>query len=306
MATSPERWEGLVSRYMAWLRDVRNLSQHTVRAYGGDLDTFWDWCRREGVDPLGASHRRLRGYVADAVAARYAERTINRRLSAVRRFYEWLEREGEVATSPFASLPGRKRSKTLPRTMSNSDVERLIDSCDVTTTEGLRDAALIETLYATGARISEVAALACDDIEFPSAQVRLFGKGRKERIVPLYDRALEVLRDYLAKARPKLLARRKGEGATNALFVSTRGNPMSADALRVRFERCVRDAGLEGDLTPHAMRHTYATELLGGGADLKTVQELLGHESLATTQIYTHLSIERLKLATRLAHPRAE
>ena len=306
MTTSPERWEDLVERYATWLSGVRNLSPHTLRAYRGDLESFGRWCLGEGVDPLGASYRRLRGFFADLVQARYADKTINRRLSAVRAFYEWLEREGEIESSPFSSMPGRKHTKTLPRTMSNEDVDALIDSCDATTIEGKRDAALIELMYATGARISEVAALVPADIDFALGQVRLFGKGRKERIVPVYGRALSALKEYLSVARPQLVACRREGPPTEALFVSTRGNAMSADALRKRFERQIALAGLEGDLTPHAMRHTFATELLTGGADLKTVQELLGHESLATTQIYTHLSVERLKRATRLAHPRAE
>ena len=144
------------------------------------------------------------------------------------------------------------------------------------------------------------------DLDFAQAQVRLFGKGSKERVVPVYARALDVVSRYLSEARPQLARRKKDDEPTNALFVSTRGNRMTADALRTCFERHVRAAGIDGSVTPHAMRHTYATELLSGGADLRSVQELLGHESLATTQIYTHLSVERLKEATRQAHPRGE
>ncbi|HQE70589.1 MAG TPA: tyrosine-type recombinase/integrase, partial [Atopobiaceae bacterium] len=166
-----------------------------------------------------------------------------------------------------------------------------------------RDRAFLELLYASGARIAEIARLTVDDIDFAEAQIRLFGKGGKERIVPLYPRVLDAMRAYLQQGRPKLASTAK---PTRALFLSTRSNPMSTDALRTVFEKRVRAAGKDAALTPHAMRHTFATELLSGGADLRTVQELLGHESLSTTQIYTHVSIDRLKDATRQAHPRSE
>lgn len=291
--------------YAVWLSHVRNLSPHTTRAYRSDLEAYGGWCAREGIDPLSTSYRRVRGYMAYMVRSAYAEKTINRKLSALRRFYDWLEREGHVESSVFSSVPGRKVRKTLPRTMTDADLCKLVDSCDRETVEGLRDAAFIELMYATGARISELAGLNVRDVDFAEQQVWLFGKGRKERCLPVYQGALDTVGEYLERSRPSLVAKRRSTGVINALFVSTRGNAMSADALRHCFKRCVARAGLEVSLIPHAVRHTYATELLTGGADLKTVQELLGHESLATTQIYTHLSVERLKQVTRQAHPRA-
>ena len=172
---------------------------------------------------------------------------------------------------------------------------------------GLRDRAFLELLYASGARISEVSRLDEGSIDFAGGTVKLFGKGAKERVVPLYDLALDWVERYVREARPALLARAKSSRKKDdlALFVSTRGGRMSADALRTVFERHAVHAGLDPALTPHAMRHTFATELLSGGADLRSVQELLGHESLSTTQIYTHLSVERLKDAARASHPRA-
>lgn len=304
MSEGTQRWDRLCCDYLAWLGSVRNLSAHTVRAYGVDLESFGMWCAREGINPLVASDRRLRGYLTYMVRSRYADKTINRRLSSLRGMYAWLERRGEVATAAFATVPGRKQRKALPRAMRDDEVAKLIESCDESTPDGLRDAAFVEVLYATGARISEVAGLRAVDIDFAQGQVRLFGKGSKERIVPLHDRALEAVTRYLEKARPGLAGRKRGT-PTDALFVSTRGNAMSADALRSAFKRMEAAAGLEVRYSPHAVRHAYATELLDGGANLKAVQELLGHESLATTQIYTHLSVERLKEATQLAHPRA-
>ena len=286
MSEGTQRWDLLVADYLAWLSGVRNLSAHTVRAYGTDLESFGRWCAREGIDPLTATDRRLRGYLAYLVRSRRAAR------------------RGEVVTSAFAGVPGRKQRKSLPRAMHDAEVEALIEACDTTTPVGLRDAALVELLYATGARISEVAALHARDVDFEQGQVRLFGKGGKERVVPLYDRALQAVSCYIEQGRADLLAHAKGE-RPDALFVSTRGNAMTADSLRVAFMRLVSASGVDVRYSPHAVRHAYATELLDGGANLKAVQELLGHESLATTQIYTHLSVERLKEATRLAHPRA-
>ena len=294
----------LVDGFLTYLTDVRRLSPHTVRAYKTDLQAYVEWCDLSGANPLNMTQRRLRAYMANMTKARYADKTINRRLSSLRTFYGWLVREDVIESNPAAPIPGRKLPKTLPKTMVDEDVRRILEACDESTAEGLRDRALIELLYASGARISEAAALKPEDIDFNQGQVRLFGKGSKERIVPLYDVALEAIRTYLQEGRPELTRRRKGGRRAQALFVSARGNDMTAGALRTRFERLVTLAGVSRAVTPHAMRHTFATELLTGGADLKAVQELLGHESLATTQIYTHLSVERLKAATRQAHPR--
>lgn len=288
--------------YCAYLMEVRHLSPNTVRGYEEDFASFVAWARREGVAPLSLAHRELRAYLSELSRAGYSVRTVSRRLSALRGLYRWMLREGRCASATVAAVASPKLSRTLPRTMSDADVVALLGTCSGEDPVDLRDRAFLELLYATGARIGEVAGLSVNDLDLASAQVRLFGKGSKERIVPVYERALESARAYLTFGRP-LLAR--GDRPTDALLLSTRGNPMSADALRARFERRVAEAGLDPALTPHAMRHTFATELLGGGADLRSVQELLGHESLATTQIYTHLSVERLRAAARAAHPRS-
>ena len=284
------------------LANVRRVSENTVRAYRQDLASFSAWARREGVAPLSLTHRELRGYLSELARAGYAPTTVSRHLSALRGLYRWMLHEGRCASASVAAVSSPKLSKTLPRTMSDADVGALLEACRGETAVDLRDRMLIELLYATGARISEAAGLRTRDVDFAQRQVSLFGKGSKERIVPLYDRALDSVSAYLERGRPELV--RCGR-PTDALFLSTRGNPMSADALRARFERRAAEAGLDPSLTPHAMRHTFATELLTGGADLRSVQELLGHESLSTTQIYTHLSVDRLRDAARAAHPRA-
>jgi len=295
-----------IEEFIAYLGGTRNLSDNTVRAYQIDLQNYQAWLRREGIVGYEVSHRNLRRYLADLTWARYSTRTINRHLSAIRGLYKWLVSQGRTTSDAAAAIASPKMSKTLPKTMSDADVSRLVGTCDQQTAEGLRDAAFIELLYATGARISEVSRLDLGDIDLLQAQVRLFGKGSKERMVPVYRRAVDVVSRYLSESRPLLAACRKRGEVPPAVFLSVRGNRMSADALRTCFERHAAAAGIDASVTPHAMRHTYATELLSGGADLRSVQELLGHESLATTQIYTHLSVERLKEATRQAHPRGE
>lgn len=291
--------------YVASLELVRKLSQNTVRAYAQDLDAFCAWVAREGLRPLELTHRQLRRYLAELSRARYSTRTIDRHLSAIRGLYRHLVSEGVTDANAPDAIASPKAAQVLPKTMSDDEARRLIESCDTTEPAGVRDRAFLELLYASGARISELSSLDLDALDFAQGQAKLFGKGSKERIVPLYPEALRWLRTYLSEARPELAAKAKGERERKAVFLSTRGRRMSAAALRARFERQVTVAGLDRSLTPHAMRHSYATELLSGGADMRSVQELLGHASLSTTQIYTHLSVERLKEAARLAHPRS-
>lgn len=299
---SLRRCEASVEDYLAMLEGVRHLSGNTLRAYRADLTAFLAWARREGVSPLDLTHRDLRSYLVELTRAGYTTQTISRHLSALRGLYRWMQREGRCSAATAVALSSPKLARTLPRTMSDEDVRRLLSVCEGDDPVSLRDRAFLELLYATGARVSEVSGLEVGDVDPVAAQVRLFGKGSKERIVPVYQEALDRVDDYVRRGRASLV---RPERPCSALFVSTRGNPMSPDALRTVFERRVVQAGLDPSLTPHAMRHTFATELLGGGADLRSVQELLGHESLATTQIYTHLSVERLKDAARRAHPRS-
>ena len=295
-----------VEQFIEYLSKVRNLSENTLRSYQTDLLAFEQWCSREGVEVAKVDHRNLRLYLAYLKQAQYSAKTLNRHLSSLRGFYKWMQREKLIATDPALALSNPRAPRNLPHTMTDSDVNRLLESCDTTTAVGLRDRAFLEFLYATGARISEVATLKLEQIDLQNGTVRLFGKGSKERIVPLYESAIEWLKKYLRSSRPTLLLKDKTGRTHSALFISVRGNDMSADSLRKVFSSYLAAAGLDSSLSPHAMRHTYATELLGGGADLRIVQELLGHESLSTTQVYTHLSVDRLKEAAKAAHPRSK
>lgn len=306
-----------IAQFINFEQTIRKLSEHTIKAYASDLDAFMGWISREGIDPYNISHRQLRLYLLELTRAAYSERTINRHLSAMRSLYKWLQREGLCVHDPANAMTSPKIPKTLPKVMDLSSVGKLLDSCVGTDAINLRDKAFLELLYASGARISEIANLIPADIDFSQRQVSLFGKGSKQRIVPLYQKALDAVKIYLHDARGDLLAKtltkrlaKQGSSRRQAqpskLFISSRGNNMSAAALRKVFEQRVMQAGLDPSLTPHAMRHTFATLMLDGRADLRSVQELLGHESLSTTQIYTHLSIDRLKQATLQAHPRSQ
>lgn len=300
--SAQDAFERKVGEFIAYLGGVRNLSPNTVRAYETDLQAYVEWCRREGIDPMHVEHREVRAWLAELAGAGYATTTQNRHLSAVRSLYRWLVSRDITEEDAPAAVASPKLGRRLPKTMGDSDVAALLAACG-DDASGMRDATMVELLYATGARISEAAGLSLKDIDFRQGQVRLFGKGSKERVVPVYKRCLDAVGLYMKEGRPELMLSAKKP--TDALFISVRGNAMSAATLRQRFEKLVELAGLDPGLTPHAMRHTFATELLDGGADLRSVQELLGHESLSTTQIYTHLSVERLKEASLMAHPRS-
>ena len=277
------------------LRVERNASTHTVRAYRIDLADYARWARRASVDPLTATHRQLRRYLGELDQAQYSRTTINRRLSALRSFFRWLNVTGRVDVDPACLLQGPKQPKSLPHVIRPADMARLLS------VYGKRDdQALLEFLYACGARVSEASGLKVGNVDFASGQVKVFGKGSKERIIPLHDLAVSSLRAYLTAGRPRILDGKQSE----YVFVSTRGNRMTTDAIRKVFKAALREAGLDETLSPHDMRHTFATDLLDGGADLRSVQEMLGHASLSTTQIYTHLSPARLKQVHAQAHPR--
>lgn len=287
-------------RFIRHLGIERGLSDNTLRAYCHDLRSYLDWAARSDVDPLSVDYRRFRRYLAELNAAGYASKTVSRRLSAVRTFFRYLNVQGATQGNPASAASSPKIGHDLPRKTSASDVQELLSVCEDDEV-GMRDQAFLELLYACGARIAELARLEMGDIDFADASVKLFGKGSKERIVPLYPLALKTVQAYIDRGRPALL----GRSATNALFVSTRGKAMSADSLRRVFKRRAAQAGLDPSLHPHDLRHAFATDLVEEGADLRSVQEMLGHASLSTTQIYTHLSLKHMKDVYKNAHPRS-
>ena len=307
----------LIAAFLDSLRLERRLSEHTVRAYRGDLANFESFCVRQGLSLQQINHRNIRIYLAELDQAKYNRRTINRRLSAIKGFFNWMLLTGRLDQNPLVVVSGPRQSSRLPLTARTEELNQLLESIQGNSAVDLRDKAFIELLYASGARISELAALKVSDIDFQRGQMRLFGKGSKLRIVPLYRLALQRVQDYLVNARLELLGGRQAVGTaglavasnttdtSDALFISVRANPMSADSLRKVFQTRKLAAGMNKAVTPHTLRHSFATDLVEGGADLRSVQEMLGHSSLTTTQVYTHLSINHLKQTHKQAHPRS-
>jgi len=290
-----------VDEFIESMGSVRGLSTHSTRAYRSDLTHFTNWCERCGITPEAIDHRQLRLYLGELNSAQYARTTIARKMATLRAYFDFLVERGICEDSPAQLLATPKIGMSLPKTMSSSEIDAILDAPDLTTAVGARDAALLECLYATGARVGELASLDLGSIDLNGGVILLTGKGNKQRLVPLYTAAIEKIASYLDKARTQLAGGRD----TQALFVSSRGNRLSDDAIRRIVKTYARNANLASDISPHSFRHTFATDLLTGGADLRTVQELLGHADLSTTQIYTHVSAAHLKEVYRRTHPRA-
>ncbi|MEW6553234.1 MAG: tyrosine recombinase XerC [Actinomycetota bacterium] len=296
-----------MDEYLRSLAVERNMSPETLRAYQGDLRLFEEFCDRAGVTrPGDVNHRLLRRYLANLQTRGYARSTVARRSSAVRGYFRFLVQRGDLESDPAAALSPPQRDRRLPRVLRQEEID------EAETRQGLhiyrtslRDMALVELLYATGMRVGELAALDMQDIDLKRGEVRVLGKGRKERVLPVHDTALQLLESYISKERPVLASNTVGEKAGDPVFLSVKGGRLSDRGVRRVVDRFFR--GLEGGkrISPHTLRHTFATHMLQGGADLRTVQELLGHVDLSTTQIYTHLSKGQLKEVFFRTHPRA-
>ncbi len=295
----------LVGRFLAHLEVIRGLSPHTIRAYRSDLERYLEWAARTNVDPLRLTHRQLRLYLAELDKACYSRKTIARRLASVRSLFTYLCSEGIVDSNPASVLATPRLEKQLPRTVPDDVLTALLDAPDPSTDVGRRDRAVLECLYATGARVSEISGIDIAALDLDQGLVRVTGKGDKQRILPLHQAAVHRLSRYLEEARPAFV--RRGDFSTDdadALFLSVRGSRLSPDAIRRLVRRYVAACGANTRVSPHTLRHTFATHLLEQGADLRTVQELLGHVALSTTQIYTHLGRRRLSDMHKSAHPR--
>jgi site-specific recombinase XerD len=302
----PEPWQVALDTLVVHHRDERGRRDHTVAAYRRDATDLARTCVAWGIEhPDAVQLATLRRYLAALDEQGYARATLARRVSTLRGWFALLERRGMVASDPAVLLAAPKQGRRLPRVLRVDEVARLIAAPDPRTAVGARDRALLELLYASGARIGEACGLDLGALELDEGLVRLAGKGGKDRIVPLGQPAVDALGDYLATGRPGLAAgRRPGVPTTDALLLNTRGGRLGTRDARTAVERAAAAAGL-GHVTPHTLRHSIATHLLEGGADVRMVQELLGHTSLATTQRYTHLSRGRLREVHALAHPRA-
>lgn len=282
-----------------WLED--GLARNTLESYRRDIAGLAGWLgKRPGGDLLTASHADILDYLAHRVGARAGPRTTSRLLSSIKRFYRFLLRQGRIQEDPSLRIEAPKLPRSLPKSLSERDVEVLLGAPDVADHLGLRDRAMLEVLYASGLRVSELVGLRVTQVSLDMGIVRVMGKGSKERLVPLGEEALTWVRRYLAESRPAILHRR----AADALFVTARAESMTRQAFWHLIQRYARKAGLGQRISPHSLRHAFATHLLNHGADLRVVQLLLGHSDVSTTQIYTHVARERLKQLHARHHPR--
>jgi tyrosine recombinase XerC len=281
---------------MRYLEIEKNYSVHTILNYRLDLEDFKKFLSDTQIENV--DYLTLRKYLAVLKERNLGTRTVGRRLSALRSFFKFLTREGYLKTNPISVLSSPKQEKHLPSFMTEEEVSRLIESAFAKNEKderGLRDRAILETFYSTGMRISEVVGLNITDIDFIGGIVKVMGKGKKERIVPIGETAIAAIRAYLEKRRKQ----------AEALFLNKNGKRITARGTRNIVVKYIRLAGIKQGVSAHTFRHSFATHLLNRGADLRTVQELLGHANLSTTQIYTHLTTERLKSVYDKAHPRA-
>jgi integrase/recombinase XerD len=286
-----------------WLEE--NLAENSRAAYRRDLELA---ARRlsgdEATDDsralVTASGAALDRLLGERLSEGAAPRSVARMRSALRRFYAWAHREGLIQPNPAADLPAPRRPRSLPTDLSEADVEALLDAPDTASPLGLRDRAMLETLYATGLRVSELVDLTLSEIHLTHGLARITGKGGRERLVPIGDEAIDWLRRYLDEARPALLGKRQ----VSAVFVTNRAAPLTRQAFWYRIKHHARNAGLARLPSPHTLRHAFATHLLNHGADLRALQMLLGHADLSTTQIYTHVATARLQALHAEHHPR--
>jgi site-specific recombinase XerD len=301
---------------------ARDASPHTRRSYAASISTYLAWLEARGVDWRRPDRGSLRAYLA-TLADGHARSSVAQRLAAIRSFHRWAARDGLAPGDPWGAISTPRQPARLPRVLEVEDISALLAVVEDDLVEAertpiperravaiaiaLRDRALIETAYAAGLRISELAAASLGELDLRRGEVRVLGKGRKERIGLLGRPAVAALGRYLEDGRATLLERRAAPSAPPVeVFLNHHGEPLGVRGLRYRLDRLRRRAGLPDGVSPHTLRHSFATHLLEGGADLRVVQELLGHESLATTQVYTHVSPTRLRTAYRAAHPRAK
>lgn len=289
------------NKYINYLTAERNASPYTVRNYTHDLLDFFSYLKSKEITSLNEVDKQvLRGYLSQLVKDGFAKISISRKLSAIRSFYRYLLREKLVASSPVATTSSPKLDKRLPDFLTPEEMVRLLEAPDLTTPQGQRDRALMELLYASGLRVSELVSLDLEQINLNTGEIRVWGKGAKERVVLMGKPAAMALSVYLSQGRPQLLGKK-----SLALFVSRDGRRLTERSIQRTLTKYARAAGISKRVHPHMLRHTFATHLLDGGADLRVVQELLGHASLTSTQIYTHVTKSQARKVYLSAHPLA-
>ncbi len=293
----------IFNRYINHLEVERNASAYTVRNYKADLLDFFSFLREKKVATLDEVDRKvLRDYLAHLVRRGIVKASVARKLSAIRSFYRYLVREKIIEANPIKTVSSPKLDKRLPSFLTLGEVKRLLEAPDLSTPQGLRDRALLELLYASGLRVSELTGLELGQINLDTNEIRVWGKGSKERVGLMGEPAAEAIKVYLAQGRPELIGKKR----SNALFLNRYGQRLPERSVQKVLKQYAAKAGLKKRVHPHMLRHTFATHLLDGGADLRVVQELLGHERLSSTQIYTHVTKKQARKVYLAAHPLAK
>ena len=300
MRDMSERDTTLLERFLDALWLERGLSENTLSAYRSDLQGLSQWLQRQQLDLVSADRADLLGYLQRRVEEGAKPRSSARLLSSIRRFYRYLVRERLVSEDPSSRIDAPKVGRPLPKSLTEEEVEALLAAPDTSNLLGMRDRAMLEVLYASGLRVSELVGLVLPQLNVQQGLVKVIGKGNKERLVPLGEEALSWVERYVRETRGLLL----GAMQSDVLFPSRRGSAMTRQAFWQLIKRYALLAGISKSLSPHTLRHAFATHLLNHGADLRVVQLLLGHSTLSTTQIYTHVARERLKNLHAIHHPR--
>lgn len=286
-----------IDKFINYLKIEKNAAGHTITNYGKDLEAFAAFTGEK--EPEEIDHLALRRFLAQMRSSNFSKRTIARKLSSLRTFFKFLYREGLIKTNPVSAVSTPKLDRSLPVFLDTEKAVRLVQAPKDSTLSGLRDRAILETLYSTGIRVSELVGLDMPDIDFISGVIKVMGKGSRQRIVPIGEPALKAIRRY-ADGKPGEKVRDK-----EAVFLNKSGRRLTDRSVRRVVDRHIKELSVAEKISPHSLRHSFATHLLDRGADLRSVQELLGHRNLSTTQIYTHVTMERLKSVYDKAHPRA-
>jgi len=291
--------DNLLDQFINYIRVERGLSNNTVEAYSRDLLLFFQFLEERELSPVKVSQDNLREYVS-TLGMGLSTRSVARNISAIKTFFRFLVSEGKIKSSPARLIETPRLSRRLPGPLSQQEVERLLSQPDPNNPREQRDYAMFEILYATGLRVSELVNLKTSNINLEAGYIRTVGKGSKERIVPIGDKAIEAVKEYLSIGRFQVM---KGRNSPY-IFLNLRGRPMSRQGFWKIIKKYGKEAGIKKKITPHSIRHSFATHLLEAGADLRSVQIMLGHADISTTQIYTHVTRERLKELHEKCHPR--
>jgi len=299
-------WQDLYDEFIIFLRTQKNLSDQTALSYLSDLNHFQSYLEEKQIEsPEGVNINTIRDYLALLYKSGYARSTISRRLSCLRSFFRYLSQKGKIKNNPLILIRTPKKGRSLPHFLYRTEVEKLLEQPKSKGPLGLRDQAMLELFYSSGLRIGELVQINIIDVDFSGRVIRVKGKGRKERVVPLGSYACRALLEYLQEARP-VLTEKTNPSPDEPLFVNSRGKRLTTRGVYGIITKYLKEVAPFRNLTPHSLRHTFATHLLEGGADLRSVQELLGHSRMSSTQIYTHITGERIRSVYQKAHPRAK